>query len=37
MYRQAKIALRGRNDQQLAQLEALAKKLNLCARSIHDE
>ncbi|PAV21904.1 peptidyl-trna hydrolase 2 [Pyrrhoderma noxium] len=34
---QAKIALRGRNDQQLAQLEALAKKLNLCARSIHDE
>lgn len=34
---QAKIALRGRNEEQLVQLEKLAKSLNLCARSVHDD
>ena len=35
--RQAKIALRADSDDQLLQLEAIAKSLNLCARSIQDQ
>jgi len=34
--RQAKIALRASSEDQLVELEAIAKSLNLCARSIHD-
>ncbi|KAF9451795.1 peptidyl-tRNA hydrolase [Macrolepiota fuliginosa MF-IS2] len=33
---QAKIALKGTSEDQLIELEAIAKSLNLCARSIHD-
>ncbi|KAL9715753.1 hypothetical protein Ac2012v2_000195 [Leucoagaricus gongylophorus] len=33
---QAKIALRASSEDQLVELEAIAKSLNLCARSIHD-
>lgn len=35
--RQAKIALKGKSEEQLMELEAIAKSLNLCARSVHDE
>jgi hypothetical protein len=35
-FRQAKIALRGDSEEQLLELEAMAKSLNLCARSIQD-
>ena len=35
--RQAKIALKVNSDDQLLQLEAIAKSLNLCARSIQDQ
>ncbi|KAG6371656.1 peptidyl-tRNA hydrolase II [Boletus reticuloceps] len=34
--RQAKIALRGSSEEELLELEAIAKSLNLCARSILD-
>jgi len=34
---QAKIALKGRSEEQLMELEAIAKSLNLCARAVHDE
>ena len=34
--RQAKIALKGTSEDQLMELEAIAKSLNLCARAIHD-
>ncbi|KIJ07926.1 hypothetical protein PAXINDRAFT_164529 [Paxillus involutus ATCC 200175] len=33
---QAKIALRGSSEDELLELEAIAKSLNLCARSILD-
>lgn len=33
---QAKIALKGTSEDQLLELEAIAKSLNLCARAIHD-
>ncbi|EDR15443.1 uncharacterized protein LACBIDRAFT_170963 [Laccaria bicolor S238N-H82] len=33
---QAKIALKATSEDQLLELEAIAKSLNLCARSIHD-
>ncbi|KIK71285.1 hypothetical protein GYMLUDRAFT_33428 [Collybiopsis luxurians FD-317 M1] len=33
---QAKIALKGQSEEQLLELEAIAKSLNLCARSIVD-
>ncbi|KAF8832575.1 hypothetical protein HHX47_DHR1002048 [Lentinula edodes] len=33
---QAKIALKGTSEEQLLELEAIAKSLNLCARSIID-
>ncbi|KAF7339655.1 Peptidyl-trna hydrolase 2 [Mycena sanguinolenta] len=33
---QAKIALKGTSEKQLLELEAMAKKLNLCARSVKD-
>ncbi|KAJ4476734.1 peptidyl-tRNA hydrolase PTH2-domain-containing protein [Lentinula aciculospora] len=33
---QAKIALKGTSEEQLLELEAIAKSLNLCARSIVD-
>ncbi|TFY78679.1 hypothetical protein EWM64_g5336 [Hericium alpestre] len=33
---QAKIALKGTSEDQLLELEAIAKSLNLCARSIQD-
>ncbi|KAF8624809.1 hypothetical protein AX15_005696 [Amanita polypyramis BW_CC] len=33
---QAKIALKAKSEQQLLELEAIAKSLNICARSIHD-
>ncbi|KAF9014953.1 peptidyl-tRNA hydrolase PTH2-domain-containing protein [Cyathus striatus] len=33
---QAKIALKGSSEEQLMELEAVAKSLNLCARAIHD-
>ncbi|KAJ3526130.1 hypothetical protein NM688_g8298 [Phlebia brevispora] len=33
---QAKIALKGSSEEQLDELEAIAKSLNLCARAIHD-
>ena len=35
--RQAKIALKANSDDQLLELEAIAKSLNLCARSIQDQ
>jgi len=34
---QAKIALKANSDDQLLELEAIAKSLNLCARSIQDQ
>ncbi|KAJ6627147.1 PTH2-domain-containing protein [Mycena sp. CBHHK59/15] len=34
---QAKIALKATSEKQLLELEALAKSLNLCARSVRDE
>lgn len=34
--RQAKIALKATSEDQLLELEAIAKSLNLCARSILD-
>jgi hypothetical protein len=34
---QAKIALKGVSEEQLLELEAIAKSLNLCARSIEDQ
>ncbi|KLO20552.1 peptidyl-tRNA hydrolase II [Schizopora paradoxa] len=34
---QAKIALKGKSEEQLMELEAIAKSLNLCARSVSDE
>ncbi|OBZ79663.1 putative peptidyl-tRNA hydrolase 2 [Grifola frondosa] len=34
--RQAKIALKASSEDELLELEAIAKSLNLCARSIHD-
>ncbi|KNZ71460.1 Peptidyl-tRNA hydrolase 2, mitochondrial [Termitomyces sp. J132] len=34
---QAKIALKGTSEEQLLELEAIAKSLNLCARSIQDQ
>ncbi|KAL0579810.1 hypothetical protein V5O48_002221 [Marasmius crinis-equi] len=34
---QAKIALKGTSEDQLLELEAIAKSLNLCARSVHDK
>ncbi|EIN13590.1 peptidyl-tRNA hydrolase [Punctularia strigosozonata HHB-11173 SS5] len=33
---QAKIALKANSEEQLEELEAMAKSLNLCARAIHD-
>ena len=33
--RQAKIALKGQGEEQLLELEAIAKSLNLCARSVY--
>ncbi|KAF9535555.1 peptidyl-tRNA hydrolase II domain-containing protein [Crepidotus variabilis] len=33
-FRQAKIALKAKNEDQLQELEAIAKSLNLCARSV---
>lgn len=33
---QAKIALKGVSEEQLLELEAIAKSLNLCARSVLD-
>lgn len=33
---QTKVALRGSSEDELDTLEALARSLNLCARSIHD-
>lgn len=33
---QAKIALKGKSEEQLLELEAIAKSLNLCARAVHD-
>jgi PTH2 family peptidyl-tRNA hydrolase len=33
---QAKIALKAKSEEQLIELEAIAKSLNLCARAIHD-
>ena len=35
--RQAKIALKANSEDQLLELEAIAKSLNLCARSIQDQ
>jgi len=32
---QAKIALKGKTEEQLLELEAIAKSLNLCARAVH--
>jgi len=34
--RQAKIALKASSEQEILELEAIAKSLNLCARSIQD-
>lgn len=34
--RQAKIALKVNSEEKLLELEAIAKSLNLCARSIQD-
>ncbi|KAG6837126.1 hypothetical protein H0H93_014432 [Arthromyces matolae] len=34
---QAKIALKGKSEEQILELEAIAKSLNLCARSIQDQ
>lgn len=34
--RQAKIALKASSEDDLLELEAMAKSLNLCARAIHD-
>ncbi|KAI5124469.1 hypothetical protein M0805_008352 [Coniferiporia weirii] len=34
---QAKIALKGTSEEQLLELEAIAKSLNLCARVVHDK
>jgi peptidyl-tRNA hydrolase len=34
--RQAKIALKASSEDELLELEAIAKSLNLCARSIQD-
>jgi peptidyl-tRNA hydrolase len=34
--RQAKIALKAKSEDELLELEAIAKSLNLCARSIED-
>jgi len=34
---QAKIALKGKSEEQLLELEAIAKSLNLCARVVHNE
>ncbi|KAG6866809.1 hypothetical protein C0991_008745 [Blastosporella zonata] len=34
---QAKIALKGTSEEQMLELEAIAKSLNLCARSIQDQ
>jgi len=34
---QAKIALKATSEKQLMELETLAKSLNLCARSVHDQ
>ncbi|KAG6885936.1 hypothetical protein C0993_007438 [Termitomyces sp. T159_Od127] len=34
---QAKIALKGTSEEQLHELEAIAKSLNICARSIQDQ
>ncbi|KAG7099466.1 hypothetical protein E1B28_001316 [Marasmius oreades] len=34
---QAKIALKGNSEEQLLELEAMAKSLNLCARSVQDK
>lgn len=36
LFRQAKIALKAKSEEQLLELEAIAKSLNLCARSIED-
>ncbi|KAF8203272.1 peptidyl-tRNA hydrolase, partial [Pholiota molesta] len=33
---QAKIALKAKSEEQLLELEAIAKSLNLCARSVQD-
>lgn len=33
-FSQAKIALKAKNEDQLEELEAIAKSLNLCARSV---
>lgn len=34
--RQTKVALRSNDEEELETLEAIARSLNLCARSIHD-
>ena len=34
---QAKIALKGSSEEQLAEFEAIAKSLNLCARAVHNK
>ena len=36
VFRQTKVALRVDNEEELDTLEAMARSLNLCARSIHD-
>ncbi|KAL5535197.1 hypothetical protein ACEPAF_3291 [Sanghuangporus sanghuang] len=35
-YRQSKVTLRAENEEEVDTLEAMARSLNLCARSIHD-
>ena len=35
-FSQAKIALKGTSEDQLLELEAIAKSLNLCARLVRD-
>ena len=37
MSRQAKIALKATSEEQLMELEAIARSVNLCARSIQDQ
>jgi PTH2 family peptidyl-tRNA hydrolase len=35
-YSQAKIALKASSEEEILELEAIAKSLNLCARSVQD-
>jgi peptidyl-tRNA hydrolase len=36
LHSQAKIVLKASSEEEILELEAIAKSLNLCARSIHD-